>query len=144
MSSDSDNAITVNIGGRTYEATVKAGETQNISFDVPSDVSFEYNNISITLGTCGTTWIDNVSLVENAMIKNGSFKDGITGYTVYVDLSASASYVVDSLKDTDALAVTIKDTGDQDWKVQVKQDSVKLEKGRKYKLSFKAKSSLDR
>lgn len=55
-----------------------------------------------------TTWIDNVSLVENALIKNGSFNDGTTGYTIYVDSSAKASYVVDSLKDDNALAVTIK------------------------------------
>ena len=57
-----------------------------------------------------TTWLDNVSLVENALIKNGSFNDGTTGYTIYVDSSAKASYVVDSLKDDNALAVTIKDT----------------------------------
>ena len=92
----------------------------------------------------GTTWLDNVSLVENALIKNGSFNAGTTGYTVYVDSSAKASYVVDSLKDDNALAVTIDDTGDQDWKVQIKQENIKLEKGKTYKLKFKAKSSLDR
>lgn len=91
-----------------------------------------------------TTWLDNVSLVENALVKNGSFNDGTTGYTIYVDSSAKASYVVDSLKDDNALAVTIKDTGDQDWKVQIKQENIKLEKGKIYKLKFKAKSSLNR
>ena len=89
-------------------------------------------------------WLDNVSLIENALIKNGSFNDGITGYTVYIDSSAKASYVVDSLNDDNALAVTINDTGDQDWKVQIKQENIKLEKGKTYKLKFKAKSSIDR
>ena len=63
---------------------------------------------------------------------------------MYVDSSAKASYVVDSLKDDNALAVTIDDTGDQDWKVQIKQENIMLEKGKTYKLKFKAKSSLER
>ena len=32
----------------------------------------------------------------------------------------------------------------QEWKIQLKQTGVKLEKGKTYKLSFKAKSTLDR
>lgn len=64
------------------------------------------------------------------MIKNGSFNDGTTGYTVYVDSSAKASHVVDSLKDDNALAVIVENTGDQDWKVQIKQENVKLVNGK--------------
>ncbi|WP_455719129.1 carbohydrate binding domain-containing protein [Agathobacter sp.] len=143
-SSDADNTITANIGGHVYTFDIKAGETKDFAVDLPSDAEYVNNDISITLGMQGTTWLDNVSLVENALIKNGSFNDGTTGYTVYVDSSAKASYVVDSLKDDNALAVTINDTGDQDWKVQIKQENIKLEKGKTYKLGFKAKSSIDR
>ena len=144
VSSDKDNTITANVGGHVYTCDVKAGETKDFAVELPSNVEYANHNISITLGSCGTTWLDNVSLVENALIKNGSFNDGTTGYTVYVDSSAKASYVVDSLKGDNALAVTINDTGDQDWKVQIKQENVKLEKGKTYKLKFKAKSSIDR
>ena len=143
-SSNADNTITANVGGHVYTCDIKAGETKDFAVDIPSDAEFVNQNISITLGTQGTTWLDKVSLVENALIKNGSFNDGTTGYTVYVDSSASASYVVDSLKDDNALAVTVKDTGDADWKIQIKQENVKLEKGKTYKLKFKAKSTLDR
>ena len=142
--SDADNTITANIGGYVYTFDIKAGETKDFAVELPSDAQYVNHNISITLGMQKTTWIDNVSLVENALIKNGSFNDGTTGYTIYVDSSAKASYVVDSLKDNNALAVTIKDTGDQDWKVQIKQENIKLEKGKTYKLKFKAKSSLNR
>ena len=34
--------------------------------------------------------------------------------------------------------------GDQDWHVQLKQTGVKLEQGKTYKISFKAKASIDR
>ena len=139
-----DNTITVNVGGYEYTADIKAGEMKEFAFDIPANAEYVNKNISITLGMNGTTWLDNVSLVENALIKNGSFNAGTTGYTVYVDSSAKASYVVDSLKDDNALAVTIDDTGDQDWKVQIKQENIMLEKGKTYKLKFKAKSSLER
>ena len=128
-----DNTITVNVGGYEYTADIKAGEMKEFAFDIPANAEYVNKNISITLGMNGTTWLDNVSLVENALIKNGSFNAGTTGYTVYVDSSAKASYVVDSLKDDNALAVTIDDTGDQDWKVQIKQENIMLEKGKTYK-----------
>ena len=143
-SSDADNTITANIGGYVYTFDIKAGETKDFAVELPSDAQYVNHNISITLGMQKTTWLDNVSLVENALVKNGSFNDGTTGYTIYVDSSAKASYVVDSLKDDNALAVTINDTGDADWKVQIKQENIKLEKGKTYKLKFKAKSSLNR
>ena len=143
-SSDADNTLTANIGGHVYTFDIKAGETKDFAVELPSDAQYVNHDISITLGMQGTTWLDKVSLVENALVKNGSFNDGTTGYTVYVDSSAKASYVVDSLKDDNALAVTINDTGDADWKVQIKQENIKLEKGKTYKLKFKAKSSLNR
>ena len=143
-SSNADNTLTANIGGHVYTFDIKAGETKDFAVELPSDAQYVNHDISITLGMQGTTWLDKVSLVENALVKNGSFNDGTTGYTVYVDSSAKASYVVDSLKDDNALAVTINDTGDADWKVQIKQENIKLEKGKTYKLKFKAKSSLNR
>lgn len=143
--SDKDNTLTVSIGGETFTADIKAGEDKKeFVFEIPSDVKFVNRNLSITFGTEGTTYLDNVKFVENALIKNGSFNDGTSGFEIYVDSSAKASYVVDSLKDDKALAVTINNTGDADWKIQIKQNNVPLEKGKTYKLSFRAKSSLER
>lgn len=57
---------------------------------------------------------------------------------------AKASYVVDYQKEDGAISFTIDDTADQDYKVQLKQTGVTLENGHYYKLTFKAKSSIDR
>ena len=40
--------------------------------------------------------------------------------------------------------MTVNNTGDQDWKVQIKQNNVPLEKGQTYTLQFKAKSDMER
>ena len=39
---------------------------------------------------------------------------------------------------------TVADTDDNCWYIQLNQDGIKLEKGKKYRVSFKAKSSIDR
>lgn len=83
-------------------------------------------------------------MVEDAKIKNGSFNDSLSGYEVYVDSAAKATVVVDSLKENNALDVTVDDTGADDWRIQIKQNNVLLEKGKKYKLSYEAKSTIDR
>lgn len=92
----------------------------------------------------GTYYLDDVRLVENSLIKNGNFSAGFAGWETYVDSSASATSVVDSLSEENAADFTISNTGDQDWKVQLKQSNVKLEKTQWYKLSFDIKSSLER
>lgn len=143
--SATDSSIEVVIGGNKYVIDVAGGDGRNTySVKIPDTTKFTDKNISIRLATPGTISLDDVSLVESALIKNGSFKDGFTGFEWYADSSASASYVVDSLQEDNALDVTVNKTGDADWKVQVKQNNVPLEKGKKYRLTFKAKSSLDR
>lgn len=69
-------------------------------------------------------------MVEDAKIKNGSFNDSLSGYEVYVDSTAKATVVVDSLKENNALDVTVDDTGADDWRIQIKQNNVLLEKER--------------
>lgn len=83
-------------------------------------------------------------LVEDSLIKNGSFDAGLTGYEVYVDASAAASCVVDSLTENNAADFTIDNTGDAAWKIQLKQNNIELKKDQWYKLSLKAKSSIAR
>ena len=63
---------------------------------------------------------------------------------MYVDGSVSASYVVDSQNEENALDLTINNTSDAEWKIQLKQTDVTLEKGQWYRLSFDIKSSIDR
>ena len=101
-------------------------------------------DIVFTITEPGTYYLDNVRIVEDTLIKNGSFNAGFAGYDTYVDGSASADYVVDSLTEDNAADFTINDTGDQDWKIQLKQNNVELEKGQWYRFTLRAKASLDR
>lgn len=138
-----EGSLTVTLGGRQFTAAL-TGQKQTFTFKLSAGVHYTDKTLSIVFPGTGTAWLDNVKLVEDALIKNGSFNDGLTGYEVYVDSSANASYVVDSLNEDNALDVTVNNTGDMDWKGQIKQNNVKLEQGKTYKLSFDAKSSLDR
>ncbi len=121
----------------------KATEVKD-TFTITADDLKANSDFSICFVDKGTYYIDNVRLVEDALIKNGNFNAGAAGYDIYVDSSASASYVVDTLNEDNALDLTIKNTSDQEWKIQVKQTDVALEKGQWYNLSFDIKSSIDR
>jgi hypothetical protein len=92
----------------------------------------------------GEYYIDNVRVVENALIKNGSFSAGFSGYEVYVDSSASAEYIVDSITEDEAADFTIKKTGENDWNIQLKANDVPLVQGKSYHLRFEAKSDMER
>ncbi|MCI5587295.1 MAG: carbohydrate binding domain-containing protein, partial [Lachnospiraceae bacterium] len=61
-------------------------------------------------------------------------------------ISDKVSHIIDNQQEgnDDSCEITIKDTGDADWKIQLKQDNVKLEKGKWYTFSFDAKSNIER
>ena len=80
----------------------------------------------------------------DALIKNGSFNAGFTGYEPYVDASAAAEYAVNSKTEDNAAEYTISNTGDQDWKIQLKQNNVELEQEAYYRLTLQAKSTMNR
>lgn len=101
-------------------------------------------DISFTVTQPGTYYIDDVSVMEDRMIKNGSFNAGLVGYAPFIDASANANYVVDSLSEDNAFDITINDTGDVDWKIQLIQKGVKLEQGKTYRLTLDIKSDKDR
>ena len=139
--------IDVTVAGKTNTFTLTEGEkkTYTYKFDIADDATIaDIDDIIFALGINGTVLLDNVRIVEDTLIKNGSFNAGTSGFDIYVDGSASASYVVDSQKEKNALDLTIKNTGDQEWKIQVKQSNVTLEKDKCYELKFDIRSSLAR
>lgn len=140
---DAPRNMKILVAGQEFVADLTA-DKKSFSFKVTLPASIANKNLAFYLGDKGTTYLDNVRLVEDAMIKNGSFNAGFAGYEWYADSSADASSVVDSLTEENAADITIKNTGDQDWKIQLKQNNVALEKGQWYKLTFKAKSNLPR
>lgn len=78
------------------------------------------------------------------MIKNGSFNAGLSGYEFYKYSDGLATVVVDSLKENNAADITIENTGDTDWYIQLKQNDIVLEEGQWYRLQFDVKSDLNR
>ena len=135
--------VVATVGGNTYNVNIEAGnEKKDYVVKIPATAKFTDKTVSLKIE--GAISLDNVKMVEDAKIKNGSFNDGLSGYEVYVDSTAKATVVVDSLKENNALDVTVGDTGADDWRIQIKQNNVLLEKGKKYKLSYEAKSTIDR
>lgn len=135
--------VVATVGGNTYKVNVEAGnEKKDYVVKIPATAKFIDKTVSLKIE--GAISLDNVKMVEDAKIKNGSFNDSLSGYEVYVDSAAKATVVVDSLKENNALDVTVDDTGADDWRIQIKQNNVLLEKGKKYKLSYEAKSTIDR
>ena len=135
--------VVATVGGNTYKVNVEAGnEKKDYVVKIPATAKFTDKTVSLKIE--GAISLDNVKMVEDAKIKNGSFNDSLSGYEVYVDSTSKATVVVDSLKENNALDVTVDDTGADDWRIQIKQNNVLLEKGKKYKLSYEAKSTIDR
>ncbi|MCF0131178.1 MAG: carbohydrate binding domain-containing protein [Pseudobutyrivibrio sp.] len=134
-------SISVNLLGenKTYAAT-KTG----INSFTDKIIAGDNKSIEFYLGLNGTVSVDNVRLVEDAMIKNGSFDAGLAGYEVYAYTPGNVSYTVDSISENNAFDITIKNTGAEDWHIQLKQNNVELRKDQWYRLSFDAKSSMNR
>jgi len=118
--------------------------TFNIEFD--ENVSADDSFISFLFYKPGTYYMDNVRLVEDAMIKNGSFDSGDAGFAfgVYGSGVASGS-VLDEVDGHDTVfCAAIENLGSADWNVQFKSSATTLEEGKYYKLSFDAMSTIPR
>ena len=135
--------IAVWAAGRRFEAELNGADT---AYDYKLSLEKEpiCRDIAFVISEPGVYYIDNVRMEEDSLIKNGSFNAGFAGYELYAYTTSDVSYVVDSLNEDYAADITIQNTGDEAWKIQLKQNNIELEEGQWYKLSFKAKSSLNR
>ena len=146
----SENGLTVNVSGEKYTpALTTSDRNYSKKFSVTEDKDRENSFAEIVFDKAGTYYVDNVFLAEAALIKNGSFNAGLTGFAPYIYDTVKADYVIDSMNGNDnAFAITIEDTMADDagnsWYVQLNQDGVPLENGKSYRLSFRAKSSIER
>ena len=133
--------------GKTFTPELGA-EKESFGFvlDFTKTVKSEDAGVKFEFTKPGTYYLDNVAFRENAMIKNGYFESGLTGYTTGCYEGGDATFAVDSIMEGNdtALAVDIKSVGDKDYSVQIKQDRVKLEKGKTYRLKYDARSTVDR
>ena len=78
---------------------------------------------------------------NDTMIKDGTFVKGMEQWTEWHDANeADAKYEVAN----NEIHFTVNKTGSEDWKIQLKQENIKLEKDHYYKLVFDGKSDLER
>ncbi len=132
------------IGNYVFDSVLTT-ERQNFKYEITMSENADSSSLSFLLGTPGTVYIDNVCIRENNMIVNGNFSGGMTGYEVYVNETASVmGYAVNSLNENDAFFIDIADTGKDTWNIQLKQSGIRLEKGKWYRLSFDAMSTMNR
>lgn len=145
FSAQADEAKTmkVTVAGETYTFDLTT-EKKNYSKKIRTAAELQNKNISFDLGLGTTVYLDDVRIDEDALIKNGSFNAGFSGFEAYCYTPSNVTYVVDSLNESNAADFTIKDTGEADWHIQLKQTGVNLEQGQWYRLSMKMKSSIDR
>ena len=143
MEDGSADAITVNVAGKEFtpEITTKKA-TYSKQFKFRDNLTRDESNVTITFTKPGTYYLDNVILIESALLKNGSFDSGVSGYEPYVNSPAKAAYVVDNMNGNDnTFVMSIEDVGTEAWHIQLIQDGITLEKDKTYELSFKIKSS---
>lgn len=140
---DAGKSVQAAVAGETFHAKL-TGENTAYSYKFTMPDQKAVNDIIFTISEPGIYYLDVVRIVEDTLIKNGSFNAGLAGYEPYIDGSADASCVVDSLTEDNAVDFTINNTGDQAWKIQLKQNNVELENGQWYRLTLDAKSSIGR
>ncbi|MBQ2578798.1 MAG: carbohydrate binding domain-containing protein [Lachnospiraceae bacterium] len=144
------DGLTVKAGGKMFTPSMSASRSHfSKKFVLSENLDRNTSNVELLFSKPGTYYIDNVFLCESALIKNGSFNAGIAGFTPYIYDSVTANYVIDNMNGNDnTFAITIDDTMADDngnsWYVQLNQDGVTLEQGKQYRLSFRAKSSIQR
>lgn len=85
-------------------------------------------------------------LQDGECIYNGDFANGMKHYEFFTDsgISGSVSHSIEENDGKKEFAAEIEDTGDADWKIQLKQSHVRLEKGKCYRVSFDADATTDR
>lgn len=135
--------IAVNVAGNDT-TFILSEKKQTYTYAFSTGDVIDNASLIFALGVNNIVYLDNVRVVEDSLIKNGSFNAGLSGFEVYAYTTSDVSYVVDSINEDNAFDITIKDTNDADWKIQLKQNNVKLEAGKWYTLKFDAKSSISR
>lgn len=140
---DEENALNLQIAGQELSYTV-GKEKMNFNIPFQTDQELQDTNLRFFFGENGSYYLDDIRIMEDSLLINGDFSSGITGYDLYAYTASDVSYVIDELKEDKAICIDVKNTGDADWKIQLKQNHIKLKQGATYKIQFDAKATIDR
>lgn len=139
---EAGKTVNVTVGGESFDIVLEEGKTVYTSKVALASAADK--NFSIKFAEPGDYLLDNVSLVEDSLIKNGSFNAGLSGFEPYAYTPDNVTWVVDSLTEDNAVDFTINKTGGMAWHIQLKQNGIELEQGQWYRLTMEAKCSIDR
>lgn len=142
---DKQQTIQVKIGSETYDVTL-TDTMDNYSYTFTLPDNEEKPDLVFSFGAEGNVFVDNVKIKEDGALINSSFANGFVGWEPFADaaISADVTYAVDTLQENSAAGYTIENTGEQNWQIQLMQKNISLYKGKKYKLSFDAKCTMER
>jgi len=144
------------MSSKTTRIEVTLGDQKFVPMIMTKPGKFEYvftagdygeagADLTFNVGVAGATiTLDNITVKENICILNGEFDNGMAAFEVYAHDNARASYKVEEVEGNKQFEITIDDSGNMDWMIQLKQNNVILEKGKKYRVSLRAKSSMNR
>lgn len=142
---EGDTSLKVKVGSFTIDDNVLTSAEKGYSS------TFTYNEndpekFELKFTKPGTYYVDNIVVAEDTIIRNGTFDSGKLAYELYSAEAAKASWDIDSLSNdgNPEAVINVKNTGENEWDVQLKQTGVAVEKDHWYALTFNAKSSIDR
>ncbi|MBQ6888283.1 MAG: carbohydrate binding domain-containing protein [Lachnospiraceae bacterium] len=142
---DAAKSVKVIVAGQTMDVDLtETNQKFTYKFKTPEEPG--NTDLELHLGTTGTTYVDNVTIKEDSPLVNGEFNNKMAGWEHFADSGISSAVTAEVVKEDDnnVIRYTIGNTGDADWKIQLKQNNITLEKGKSYKLAFKAKSDMNR
>ena len=141
------NGLTATLNGKDFAPELSADKmTYEFKVDYLESVASDDAKVEFRFTKPGVYYLDNVGVRENAIIKNASFEANLASYEAGSFNPGSAKFSVDSQnpKNNTACAVDIETVGNADWNVQLKQRGITLEKGKTYRLTFRAWATVDR
>lgn len=139
------NIKTTLLGKEFKAALTKKKQRFEYQFTTGETVEESMKKLQILLGNKGVTYMDNIMLREKGLLLNGSFNLGTVGWELYTYDSSLANYLVETdEKEGKVAKITINNTGNTDWYIQLKQSDLTLEKDKCYRISVRAKADKER
>ena len=140
---DDNVAIKVRIANQTFDCELST-EQSIYAYSFTTGADIDLTELVFLLGQKGSISLDDVRITDDSLLINGDFSNGMVGYELYAETPTDVSYIIDAQNEDKAISITIKNTGDADWKIQLKQNNIQLIKGKSYRLRFDAKSTVNR
>ena len=127
---------------KEYPSLKKKKQHFEYIYTIPATNDYSFKMSLANRGV--TVYVDNISIKENSALINGAFTSGMAAWELYAHQNSKATVEVEEIEGNKQAVLSIDNTGNLDWMIQLKQSNILLEKGKEYHVSLKAKSTMDR